>query len=78
MRVTTRQQREALKHVYDRGPVYGPNNNSDGLSHDGSVTKYQRNSYLEFRRTVQYYDDCIMIPWYGMWLGIESDGYTHS
>ena len=23
-------------------------------------------------------DDCIMVQWCGIWLGIESDGYTHS
>ena len=35
-------------------------------------------TYLQFRRTVQYGYDCIMLPWAGMWLGIETDGYTHS
>ena len=37
-------------------------------------------SYLAFRRTA--YNDgimnCVMVPWCGMWLGIETDGYTHS
>ena len=22
--------------------------------------------------------DCVMVPWAGMWLGIEPDGHTHS
>ena len=35
-------------------------------------------SYLMFRRTVVQGYDCIMVPWCGMWLGIETDGYTHS
>ena len=35
-------------------------------------------SYLSFRRTVQQSFDCIMVPYCGMWLGIEKDGYTHS
>jgi hypothetical protein len=35
-------------------------------------------SYLQFRRTVVQGFDCIMVPWCGMWLGIELDGYTHS
>ena len=35
-------------------------------------------SYLEFRRTVQPGWDCVMVEWCGMWLGIETDGYTHS
>ena len=42
---------------------------------------YQRTegtSYLTFRRTVQMGWGCIMVPFAGMWLGIEPDGYTHS
>jgi hypothetical protein len=35
-------------------------------------------SYLAFRRTVSGGYDCIMVKWCGMWLGIETDGYTHS
>ncbi len=35
-------------------------------------------SYRKFRRTVVHGYDCIMVPYYGMWLGIEKDGYTHS
>ena len=35
-------------------------------------------SYLQFRRTVQRGYNCLMVEWCGMWLGIESDGYTHS
>lgn len=37
--------------------------------------------WRNFRRKVQPYFDksgCVMIPWKGMWLGIEKDGYTHS
>lgn len=45
--------------------------------------KYQQDSdgarsYLEFRRRVVQGYDCLMLQWCGMWLGIESDGYTHS
>jgi hypothetical protein len=35
-------------------------------------------TYLNFRRSVVCGRDCIMVPWCGMWLGIELDGYTHS
>jgi len=38
----------------------------------------QGKTYLQFRRTVQLGWGCIMVPWSGMWLGIEPDGYTHS
>lgn len=34
--------------------------------------------YRAFRRTVQPGPGCIMVPFAGMWLGIEPDGYTHS
>jgi len=37
-------------------------------------------TYQQFRNTVQSCigDDCVMVRWSGMWLGIETDGYTHS
>ena len=37
-------------------------------------------TYLAFRRSVERacYDNCLMVQWCGMWLGIEEDGYTHS
>ena len=36
-------------------------------------------TYLAFRRTaIQTHMGCVMVPWSGMWLGIEPDGYTHS
>lgn len=35
-------------------------------------------TYGQFRRTVKQGYDCLMVRWQGMWLGIETDGYTHS
>lgn len=36
-------------------------------------------SYLTFRRSAFIaFGDCLMVPWLGMILGIETDGYTHS
>ena len=37
-------------------------------------------SYLQFRRTVgsSIGMDCAIVKWSGMWLGIETNGYTHS
>jgi hypothetical protein len=35
-------------------------------------------TYRQFRKTVLEGYDCLMVQWCGMWLGIESDGYTHS
>ena len=65
--IITRAQRVALKRVFDRGPIF------DGLG--WSMT------YRDFRRTVRPYllsDPVILVPWRGMWIGIEPDGYTHT
>ena len=35
-------------------------------------------NYLAFRRTVVQGWGCIMVPVFGMFLGIERDGHTHS
>jgi hypothetical protein len=38
-------------------------------------------TYLQFRRTVQqghFLDSVAMIPWCGMWIGIEVDGHAHT
>lgn len=61
---TTRKQRESLKRIFYRTD-YMPKN----LHH-----------YREFRKTVlrRFGGEAIMVPFAGMWLGIESDGYTHS
>ena len=43
--------------------------------------KVSRRHYINFRKTVQPYMDgsgCVIVPWCGMWVGIEVDGYTHS
>jgi len=65
--VLNKTQRIALKAVYDRDP--------EAVKRQNGVQ-----SYLEFRRTVRPYlrGGCVIVPWLGMWLGIEIDGYTHS
>lgn len=59
----TRQQREALKRVYDR---------------DTDTPLKVMRTYRQFRSTVLPGPGCIMVRWNVMWLGIEPDGYTHS
>jgi hypothetical protein len=59
---TTKGQRAALKRVWDR-------------DHAGVA------SYRRFRNLVQPTFGCdgaIVVLWNGMWLCIETDGYTHS
>ncbi len=68
----TRSQRDALKRIYLR-------TDSDGRS---IVNPAGDISYLAFRRTVTLWDNfgsvLLAVPYCGMVLGIESDGYTHS
>lgn len=38
-------------------------------------------TYRQFRATIQPtfgMDGAVILPWCGMWLAIEQDGYTHS
>lgn len=38
-------------------------------------------TYLQFRRSVEpsiCCNDAIMVEWCGMWLGIETNGYSHA
>lgn len=46
------------------------------------LADWQNVTYRRFRRSVvgplYRSDPCLMVPWCGMWLGIEADGYTHS
>ena len=65
MLVLTRQQRLALKRLW-------------GRPRDMELLEL---SYKQFRKTVTLYPDgtgCVMVPWCGMWIGIETDGHTHS
>ena len=76
----TKEQRTALKRVYDRTALV--------ILADGTTRAAKQNeqyyglaryaTYRQFRKTARQGYDCIMVPWCGMWLGIESDGYTHS
>jgi len=72
MVITTRKQREALKRVFDRAPQFAT-----------VVDSYNNNpmTYRQFRGLVQPTfgcDNAVVVPWAGMWLIIETDGYTHS
>ncbi len=82
----TRAQREALKKVFDRG-VIGIDIDPDSPQLDKAYSvdypapiRPACLTYRQFRRKVMqpFHDDCIMVPWSGMLLGIEPDGYTHS
>lgn len=82
----TREQRVALKRVYDRQPVYqvaeqtgiGQETAGRRLLQGEPGIEARRMTYREFRRTVQPFFGCILVNWCGMILGIETDGHTHS
>ena len=78
MVITTRAQRAALKRVFDRTPLFHP----PVYDPDAPVPIPERRvSYRDFRKTVQPTFGCdgaVTVPWCGMWLCIERDGYTHS
>jgi hypothetical protein len=72
MITTTREQRVAIKRVFDRQPIY--------TSKIAEAMK-QPISYKRFRKSVMgtiAMDGAIVVNWAGMWLVIEVDGYTHS
>ena len=76
---TTRAQREALFKVFQRD---FPSFVSPGKRlRTGQLMPAPTIQYRRFRKLARplFGDDgCIMLPWHGMWLGIEKDGYTHS
>ena len=85
---TTRAQRKALFRVFLRdNPNYEtPFKRFTGIKcpHCGEWTGplgLASKRYKNFRKQVVPYFDksgCVLLPWKGLWLGIEPDGYTHS
>lgn len=70
----TREQRKALKRVYDRSPIFI----KEVVNH---VPLRVVQTYRGFRKTVQPLlgtGGAIAVHWQGMWLCIEPDGYTHT
>lgn len=74
----THEQRLALHSLYQRKLLVFEH----GQTHSLTLHDYARGlkplTYRQFRRTIKPAWDCIMVPWCGQWLGIETDGYTHS
>jgi hypothetical protein len=65
----TKEQRNALKKLFNRDR---PEQEYPCIAY------YEPRSYLRFRRTVEPGPGCAMVPWAGIWYGIEPDGYTHT
>ncbi len=80
MIILTRAQRIALKTVFDRQPLFNtPMDRAEIPAHE-IVRRVARMTYRQFRRTVQpeLCGPAVMVPWCGMWLGLETDGHVHS
>ena len=62
-------QQRSLKNLYDRW-----------LADLAPSSPANNRGYLAFRRRAKYagFMECWMIPLWGMHIGIEKDGYTHS
>lgn len=66
--ILTKEQRKAVKRIYIRSCT------------EANPPKFMSlNGYRNFRRKVDWgWTGVIMVPFAGMWLGVEKDGYTHS
>jgi len=74
----TKPQRKSLHRVF----VRAANNMADNTVNTALYgPDTSRAAYITFRKTVMPLlagNGCIMVHWCGMWLGIETDGHTHS
>lgn len=87
MVTTTRAQRKALWEIFKQDFLNYQTPTlrrfTGGYWNDGRnyTRKMPSIQYRKFRKQVQPSFDgsgCVMVPWKGMWLGIEKDGCTHS
>lgn len=73
---TTKAQRRAIRRVYERHTVHAQPAGTPARMIGGRPTTYR-----EYRKLLQPSLDgsgCVMLPFVGIWLGIETNGYTHS
>lgn len=77
--VMTLAQTIALYRKWNQQKLYL---SSDGMPKATTETQQDQQRYMTFPEFCELAqvgtDGCIMVPWCGMWLGIEKDGYTHS
>jgi hypothetical protein len=77
---TTKAQRQALFRVFQRD-FPGWHTPTCRVEANGKHVGVPSLQWKRFRKTVQPYFDksgCVMVPWRGMWLGVETDGHVHS
>jgi hypothetical protein len=67
--MTTKQQTDAINRVYAR------------ICHDAEINGETPISWEDFQKEIQPtfgMDGAVVVPFAGMFLAIETDGYTHS
>ena len=69
----TQAQMDALRAVWRRTLLSWQDPHKARAGNERAMTFGEFEAYAELS-----YIGCIMVPWLGMWLGIEPDGYTHS
>jgi hypothetical protein len=69
----TQAQMDALRAVWRRTLLSWQDPNKVRSGNERAMTYGEFQAYAEHSHI-----GCIMVPWLGMWLGIEPDGYTHS
>ena len=79
----TLAQAIALHRVYGRCKLYVSTSPEETMLHNLEPMLQDANaSGITFEEFVSHCtvitDEVIMVPWCGMWLGIELDGHTHS
>lgn len=77
----TLSQAIALHKVYLRTPLYQDHIQMEmpiQIKTEPVFIDQPPMTFEEFVLQAELGSDCIMVPWCGMWLGIEKDGYTHS
>lgn len=84
----TKEQRKALFKIFQRDfPGWvTPRRRHERpccpqCGYGGATVQVSSIAYRNFRKKVTPYlsdNSCVMVPWHGMWLGIERDGHTHS
>lgn len=81
MTVTTRAQRQALKRLFDRQAlilIWNGKTQMPSRAENYPVGEGPLLTYRQFRKLAYVSFGALMVPWCGMWIGIETDGYTHS
>lgn len=81
MNAITKDQRRALKRIYDRPAIVPCPCCGCDREYASSIRYHTGMSYRQFRKTVTPMfggDPCVMVKVGAIWIGIEADGYAHS